>query len=386
MGNLVRLESKRFLLQREDFPAALKSFKKLAADVPDYFRDPSAVRAARDLKSALEKGELLGELDGHGDLVGVEFVGEKLPPRAPDDFPDRLVLAWKKLAPNAVFHFWLEGSRTNQLTLRGGKLFSHELGALPWGRFELVGLTPECVPGQSVEIRVRLVSDKPDDRRRLALEGCKDWEGVLAFEHVPEDMQVGEDAVVRVAVERNAHHWSVDADHFTLKGKAGDDFVMNSLPLHVRDAIGNVDTAHEVVATEWTLEGSASGVYLPAKQVKAAHEQVRRYCARHKTERGGEFLARVEAAPDLGAALREASFEPAFDASGTLHGLAFKGDRLAGGERHLHGMLASYARLTGFTGATYAAMLKVAFRHAPDVWATLVFHSGGMRWWRTPRR
>lgn len=51
---------------------------------------------------------------------------------------------------------------------------------------------------------------------------------------------------------------------------------MNPLLLHVRDTIGDLDSAHEVVATESTLDGSAPGVYLPAKQVKAAHEQVRR--------------------------------------------------------------------------------------------------------------
>jgi hypothetical protein len=127
MGTLVTFESHGLLLQREDFPGALRALQKIAKTVPGFFRDEKAVRTSKDLMTALRAGEFPAEVDAYGDVIGIRYIGDKWPPGGPDDFPEHLVFGLAKFLRKASFHLWVEGvPGVRKFWVERGKVHSHQ--------------------------------------------------------------------------------------------------------------------------------------------------------------------------------------------------------------------------------------------------------------------
>ena len=372
MGVLVTFESTRLLMQREDFPAALRALKKLAKDSSDFFHDAAGVVRCKDFASALAAAEFPGTFDEHGDLVSLRFVGDKLPQGGSDDFPDQLMVAWKKLFRDTIFDRWIEGTAPRRFWIDRGTVRSQEW-AQPRRHFEQVGPVPRCRPGDRVEIAFRYLSTIEDDvaavqvRTGLHYPPCH-------IEFAPRKMHPGEAASLVVCVDERADRYEEDLQ-FVVYGDEGNISIRGwiSLTLDVED---DLDQAHAIVA----IESSAwNGVYLPEKKCATALEDVLRYAARHGASPGADFLRRVASATDIGLALREAGFEPA-PTHGAVRSLSFAGNRLPGSERFVIGLLRSFAALTQATGA-----VRLAYASSPRWWTALEFSKGALHRVRLPR-
>ncbi|HRG98978.1 MAG TPA: hypothetical protein PLR99_22160 [Polyangiaceae bacterium] len=376
MGVLVRFESRGMLLQREDFPAALRSLKKVARGAPELFRDRAAVMVAADLPAALEASDLAGTLDSHGDLVALSYAGDKLPPGAPDDFPLPLVVPWKKLLRAAAFEQHLEGAACAlRATIDRGVVRSQEV-PVKVRRFVQLGPVPVVPLGESAEIRLRYVSDVEGDDVAVAVKASDAFEPI-AVALASTRMRPGDETTltVRALADRQLYFDDViaaplygDAERVTVRGHA-------SLRLGVPEDLAR---AHELEACE---HDPGVGVYLGANKSAAALEDARRYCRRFAREPGAAFLDRVAEGRDLPEALRAAGFAPAVDAAGDLRALAFVASRLPGHERFVVGLLRSFAGLTGARGAR----LRLAFDMTPRWWTTLLFDPGRLRRAHEPR-
>lgn len=377
MGTLVTFESHGLLLQREDFPGALRALQKIAKTVPGFFRDEKAVRASKDLMTALRAGEFPAEVDAYGDVIGIRYIGDKWPPGGPDDFPEHLVFGLAKFLRKTSFHLWVEGvPGVRKFWVERGKVHSQVHHPSPRS-FEQLGPPPRCRPGDTVEVRFRLVSTDPDDTTEVAVVASDSAEPVrVSFE--PRKMRPGDEAVVTVTVK--------DDYVFLPEGRVGprligDPRVHGTLEIFSELPDYDHDAALAVVASQCTPAPTGrTRIYLSKTKLAAALVDMKRYAARHVDEPGGAFLAGVSAATDLAAALRAASLEPTFDAAGHLRGLAFAGAGLPGGERHLHGLLLSYAALTDCTGE-----LALAYAETPDRWTRFLFSAGSVRRWRQRR-
>jgi len=380
MGTLVSFRSTSFLLQREDFPVALRALHKLAKTVPSFFRDPRGVLALRDLPEALEKGELRPTLDDEGDMVGLRYIGDKVPPDGPDDFPVPIVFALKKELRKTRFELeveGVEGLRTFHVD-RGSvrsQLIPRRAGPR---RFEAIGEAPVCAPGATVRVPFRLVSSEHGDRTEVGVR-CSSSDSGKTLVFADRTMRPGDEAYTEVTLSaRSAHRADEDAS-FVMYGNAAPSF---NLWLRVGVALPAYDRAkaHDVLDARsdcWT-EGR-SDIYLNKKAWPAALVDLRRYAQRHAKSPGGTFLEAVGAAPDIESALRAASLGSSFDAKGHLRKLVFEGRSLPGGERHLFGLLASFAGLTGATG-------RISLRYADTPsWRTLFwFRAGNLERWREP--
>jgi hypothetical protein len=373
VGVLVTFESHRMLLQREDFSPALARLKKIAKDVPGFFRDRDAVAKAKDLATALAAAELPATLDEHGDLVGVRFDGDKLPPGAPDGWPEQLLVAWKKLLKDTRLDLWMEGmAMKRRFTVDRGALRSSEQ-YLEGRRFEQLGTPPRCRPGESCVLSFRYVSDVGGDDVAVQVR-ASDSAQPFTVDFAPRAMRPGDEATMTVRLKDDAS-WYPDGEIgpwlFGDGARDGSSVRARTVLGLVVDIPEDLDGAHEVVATD---VASSPGAYLRAKALAGALEDMRRYAARHAAAPGGAFLARVAAAGDTVAALREAGFEPTLEGGG-VRSLAFARERLPGSERHVIGLLRSFAGLTTAT----SAQLRLAYASAPDWWTTFVFDPGSVR-------
>lgn len=377
MGTCVTFESRGMLLQREDFPAALRALQKIAKTVPGFFRDEKGVRTAKDLMTALRLGEFPGELDTYGDLVAIRYVGDKWPPNGPDAFPEHLVFGLAKLLRNTRFDLWVEGVKgIRRFWIERGQVRSQVHTDSP-RRFEQVGPVPRCRPGDTVEVHFRLVSDEADDSTEISVAASDSAEPVrVSFE--PRKMRPGDEAAMTVTLLDDyaflpegpvgPHLFGDPRMHGTLK-------VFAELPPYDRD-----DALDVLESQSSPVPPGRQKIYLAKTKLAAALVDLQRYAARHVEEPGGAFLAGVAAAEDLAGALRAASLDPTFDSSGHLRGLAFVGQKLPGGERHLHGLLLSYAALTDGTGE-----LAFCYAGSPDRWTRFLFSSNSVRRWRQRR-
>lgn len=370
MGVLVTFESVQMLLQREDFPAALRALKKLAKDAPDVlFHDAPRVAKCKDLASALVAAEFPGTFDEHGDLVGLRFVGGKLPPGATDDFPDHLLFAWKKHLRDGVFDRWIEGTREMRFFVDRGTV--RAMTRLPQDRrLEQIGPEPRCRPGDEVQLSFRYVSTSDTAAVPVRLSTPDEW---CRAEFAERTMRPGEEATVVARI----------AERATFEERRGLILYGDGLRIHghlmvTLDVEDDLEQAHDVIATE-SPPNWWSGTFVPAKKVATAVEDMHRYAARHATTAGGEFLARVGSATDIGAALREAGFEPTLEA-GAVQRLAFSAPRLPGRERFVLGLLRSFAGVTTATG-----QVRLAYASSPTWWTELAFTKATLRRLRRPR-
>jgi hypothetical protein len=364
VGVLVTFESRRLLLQREDFPAALRALKKRAKENPDSFHDAEAVTRTRDLASALQAADFAATFDEHGDLRGLSYVGEKLPRGADDDFPRFLLDAWKKLLHDSRFDRWIEGTIMRHFSVSRGKVRAQDWTP-PQRRLEQVGAPSRCRPGESIDVSFRYVSTIADDD--VVCETVRDpkaWvsSGALVVEYDLRKMRPSDVTTVRAHLREDASQYEWD-ESCTISGSANGASMTGWITV-LADTGDDLDDAPSIVATESSFRGAFSS----GRAAEAALEDMKRYAVRHATEPGGAFLAQVAAAGDIATALQAAGF------AADPEKLAFSADRLPGSERHVLDLLRSFAAVTDADGE-----VRLAYASSPQWWTSFDYRKGVLR-------
>lgn len=377
MGVLATFESEALLLQREDFPAALRALKKIAKDIPDYFHDAAAIVKAKDLRAALAAAELAHEVDEHGDLVRLTYAGDKLPKGADDEWPDRLILGWKKLFRDAKFVCWIEGTPKRVFWADRGVVRARERVEADTRRFENCAAEPRCRPGEGGELSFRYLPR--DGGESVVNVQVSAGSGPYEIDFAERAMQPGEEATAVVRVREDGARYP-DRNAFSVTGTEGKGTVRGHVWLTI-DIPRDEDALHEIVAKDSSERWS--GTYLHAKNREKALEDVHRYAARHSTSPGGAFLAEVAKAENIVDALRAAGLEPALEGD-HVRGVSFSGDRLVGSERHLLGLLRSFAGLVP-RGPFHVRELRVAYAATPGWWIKFVLGHASVDRYYEPR-
>jgi hypothetical protein len=363
VGVLVTFESKEMLLQREDFPAALRALKKCANE----FYDPEAVRRAKDLQGALKAADFVSQLDAHGDLVGLHYAGDKVPSSASDDWPGGFMVAWKKWLRASRFHRAMEGTRRRTFFADRGVVRAQDQYDSERRRFEQIGADPRCRPGEQADVSFRYVSDFEDDAAAVEVPKPSD-DGALSIDFTPRTMRPGDEARATLRVRDGRDGYGQTESVFLHASAPPDVLVRGFLGVAV-DLPEDLDTVHTIVAH--TSSPQWLGTYLPSKKAKAALEDMHRYAARNANAPGGAFLTAVAEAKTVDDALGAAGFEPT-RGGGHITSLAFTGDRLAGSERLVIGFLRAFAGLT----TTRLGELRVAYAAIPDWWTVFSLAHG----------
>lgn len=360
MGTLVRFESTRLLLQREDFPAAWKALKKSAG----AWAPPERLASATGLVALLEALDLRPTLDAHGDLVALAFEGDRAPVGAPDEYPENLVVALKKLLRESRFDLTLEGApRVRRTSIDRGQVRSQDVPRRV-RFFRQLSPPPRLTVGGTAEILVRYVSTVDGDDAAVDFK-VSDGGEPLSVRASTARLSPGGEATVTVHVPPARPVYRADAIAAALYGD-GAATVRGHAELFL-DPDGAIDDGAEVIASEVV---AGSGDLVGGRAAPLALEDLRRFAARVTRDAARPLAARVGASADLASALEVAGFTVERAEAG-VRSVRFERS-MPWREDELLSMLRAFAPRT----STRGARVRRAFESDPGRWVTFLFEPG----------
>ena len=391
MGMLVEVWSTDFLLQKEDFPAALRALKKFAKESPAEIFDVAAVAAQKSLPDALRAALWEGELDEHGDIVGLRYMADKFSHDASDFAPGPFLemLARFVIYGNVRYSddygdgrwYRLRWSRVDWISMGGGRseaskpraIFSHDDGP------------SDVAPGATVSFRVTLAPDSDGPRslvfsyvesefgQSYRLSDARARAVVSALELDPSPFDPGETRTIKVTAAESAR--GPVCIHFQSNPKGPSDLSCSPrfhVPTPEEDA-----GAWKILRAQGT---SSRAQFVPPRFEKRAAELVRRYAVRHAHEPGGALLAPLAQATSLAEALALVGLEITYEKRRQC--LQMRATELPGSERHFMGLLRALSNYADFHAT---GRLDIVFANRPEWHRIYTLRYGGQMepvWWR----
>jgi hypothetical protein len=369
MGVLVDAKSESsFLLEREDFPRALRALKRFAKELPDDLDAPEAVAKAKTLVDALDQAMWAPRVDDFGDLVGIDYQVDKAPHDATDYWPVPMLEVLAKAGARGRVRFSADDYKC-VFDLDHDGVSRYEISS----SFALWVTGPDrALPGESVALTLEAgeqIADVP-----VTVKLYPDWAltgqtgGITArFDATP--MHAGETRTITLEFDGKAR------GGLTVYIEAGEGRSYWS---------ANIEPSAEEIAKPWTVIDRRSKAdrraMVPKGAIKKTCERLRRYAARNCEKPGAAFLRQIAEADSLDAALAIAGLE--LRTVGRDQELVFVADQLPGAERYFTQLLDLLAKpATRWSGVSFS----LAFAEAPKLWREYSVSQGDIRCSVTPR-
>ncbi|MBL8958124.1 MAG: hypothetical protein JNK82_45550 [Myxococcaceae bacterium] len=352
MGTMIGVTSHHFLLQREDHAEALAALREFVRRHPADFRSTGELRAA-DLAAALDEGGWAARVDEHGDVVALDYAGDKAPPDASDDFPMSFFEVLAPYVKHGRLFRWVEGRPAFMCHSLGQGANTYSLRE-PGIELRQVGPPPLVKPGASVEIEFKVHGHGVSDGT-VTIEATHSTQ--VDYQMLSREVPIGGSGRIRVTPVAGA----ANPVALYVSARLGDiDQFDLGLQLRVDTPAEQADGLHDVIAASSPLDDGREYPFFGAKKVPAALECLKRYAARYAGRPGAEFLSGVLEAQGLAAAFRAAQLECKVSPEGAPLGVRFIGARLPGCERYVFGLFASLRGLV-----TQAPWFRVRYAHDP---------------------
>lgn len=354
MGALITVDADRFLLQKEDFAGALAALQKLAKKQPYDMDSADEVLSAKELPEGLIAAGLFVRTNDEGDIVRVG-ADDKAPSGAGYRWPSPIIHAIAKYVRYADIYGLVEdGAEPRWWIIEGGKLKVYDF--VHRDRLVAPNPPPPLARGATATFDVRLAAlwGDPLPLPSLAVRASAG----LAVTHAITD------GVLRVTATVSKE--AAGRQLVRVEGEVSTHYVSITVPIHV---VPEVEAREGAVIVAHRDDFGPRKTFLRGADFGLALREMKRYAARHADAPGGAFLKGVVAAEDVPQALRACGLEPTLDAKGNLKSFAPKGDRLAGDERFVVGLFASFAHRAAKNETTFA----LAFAHAPARWVEWTF-------------
>jgi hypothetical protein len=355
MGVLVNAKSEpSFVLQREDFPRALRGLKKFAKELPDDFEVPEAVAKAKTLADALGDNYWAPRFDDFGDLVSIDYQVDKAPHDATDYWPVPMLEVLAKAGARGWVRFSADDYECS-FDLDHDGVGRHEVSSS--FALALDGQPPDhAAPGESVRLTIKAgeqITEHP-----LTVSVHSDWtlsgqKGHVSAQFDAAPMHAGETRVITLELDAQAR---------------------GGLIVYIEAGEGRVywtptiDPSAEEIAKPWTVIDRRSNAdrraMVPKGAIKKTLERVRRYAVRNCERPGAAFLREIAEADSLDAALALAGLELRA-AERKQQELVFVADQLPGAELYFTQLLDLLAK----SAARWCGVsLSLAFAEAPKLW------------------
>lgn len=349
MGVLIEVASDDFLLQKEDFDAALEALKKLGKKKPYDIALPEQLAAAKTLPEALEAAGMYVRLDGEGDLVGIGS-DDKAPSNSGSHWPHSIIVVIAKFVRRADIHGFVEdGAEPQWWLIEGGKLKNYDF--VHRERLEALPVPGPVARGEQVafDVRLKCLWGDPVALPPLTLSHTD------GLEVEKTKLEAGLRFSVRVRSE------AAGRQCVSLNGELPSHYLSLDVPIAVVAEV-EANEGAKIVEHRTSL-GQGRGVFMRSAEFERALREMKRYAARHANEPGGSFLKQVEAATDAIQALGATGLGPELDAKGNLKRFVPEASTLVGHDRFITGLFGSFVHRTKNEGS-----LGLAFEHAPKRW------------------